>query len=281
MICIELMTINFCIPKGGALNTASGIVFAAVLALAGTHAQAGDIIDSGSTAYWGGNDHGYKDVIGGTLYDIQGASITRADNVLKIVINTNFAGHAGVEQGQASKGIGYGDVFLSNTWNPAGNDAHHLNDNASNGTVWDYGFALDNRYSNTGGTFSLYALNGARNSQNVKTSASFMDKCTLGSSCYYRDGQAVAVNTASSTVAKTGLTGTWSVDKDDSLTFSINLSGSELLNWSSFAMHWGETCQNDVIEGITAVRNVPLPGSASLLFLGLGALAAVRRRRRA
>jgi hypothetical protein len=34
-------------------------------------------------------------------------------------------------------------------------------------------------------------------------------------------------------------------------------SSSELLNFTSFAMHWGETCQNDVIEGATSVVSAP------------------------
>jgi hypothetical protein len=254
------------------------LVAAAALALGIGQASAGEISDTGANAYWGGKGYG-ADVIGGSLYDIQGAKISRVGSVLTIVINTNFAGHAGVDAGVVSKkGIGYGDVFLSDVWNPYGNDAHHTNDTAANGTDWDYALSLDNRYSNTGGTFQLLSLGGT-NTQDILTPKSFLDKCTLNKTCYYRDGAAVAANTASKTVKKTGLTGTWSVDKDESLTFKIDLSGSEMLNWTSFAMHWGETCQNDIIEGITSAR-VPEPNSIALLLLGLGSFAAVRRRRR-
>jgi MYXO-CTERM domain-containing protein len=267
------------------MKTVSRLIGAATLALAAGFAQAGEINDTGTNAYWGGNGHNYGDVIGTSLYDIQGAKITRTGSVLTIVISTNFAGHAGTDASTTTngKGIGYGDVFLANTWTPAGTDAHHTND--ANSTDWDYGFALDNRYSSTGGTFSLMTLAGS-NTKDTLLSNSFMGNCKTSAGCYYRDGQAVAVNTNSGTVSKTtstvtnkAMTGTWTVNKDDSLTFKIDLSGSELLNWTSFAMHWGETCQNDVIEGMTSVT-VPLPNTAALFLLGLGSLAMLRRRRR-
>ncbi|MDN4051557.1 VPLPA-CTERM sorting domain-containing protein [Massilia sp. YIM B02763] len=253
------------------------LVAAAALALGIGQASAGEIRDTGANAYWGGKGYG-ADVIGSSTYDIQSATITRVGSVLTIVVNTNFAGHAGADAGIVStKGIGYGDVFLSDVWNPYGSDAHHQNDKASNGTNWDYALSLDNRYNNKGGTFQLLSLDGT-NTRDILTPSSYLNKCTLDWNCTYRDGAAVAANTASSTVKSTGLTGTWSVAKDDSLTFKIDLSGSELLNWDSFAMHWGETCANDIIEGITSVK-VPEPASLALVLLGLGSFAAMRRRR--
>jgi hypothetical protein len=255
-------------------------VFGAIALFAAMSARAGGISDTGVNAYWGSDSHGYGDVIGGSTYDIQGATITRVGNVLTIAIATSFAGHAGMDSNVTPGGIGYGDLFLAQTWNPFGADANHVSDNDNNGTLWSYGFALDNRFSNTGGTFKLYQLNGKTNDANVIDSEKFMS-CSLGSACYYRNGQATAVNTSkyNTNVAYTGMTGSWTVTANKEIKFSITLaSSSDLLKYSSLAMHWGETCQNDVIEG--QVSLVPVPGALPLTGLGLVMLGLARRRRR-
>ncbi len=242
------------------------LMLAAMLASAGS-AHAGVITDLGTDAYWGGRDHALGDSIGGTRYDIQSATVTRSGNLLSVGINTNFAGYAGSATFAAPKGIGYGDVFLAAAWTPFGSDAHHVNDNAANGTKWSYALHLDNRWSNMGGTFTLYELNGAANAANVLNSEAFMT-CTLGSQCYYRDGQATAVNTASSSVRNTGMTGTWSVAAGSALQFDINIGGSALAGFGDLALHWGETCQNDVIEGVTDVPEPATPALVGLALLG-------------
>jgi hypothetical protein len=258
------------------MKTLFRTVFAALALLAMGPSHAGGISDSGVNAYWGSDAHGYGDVIGDSTYDINGAAISRVGNVLTIAIATNFAGHAGSDASLAPGGIGYGDLFLANTWNPFGTDAHHQYDNAANGTLWSYGLSLDNRWSNTGGSFKLYQLGGKNNADNISNSNSFMG-CSLGSQCYYRDGQAVAVKTTSTSVHDTGITGTWSMIANQEIRFTLNIASTDLVNFSSFAMHWGETCQNDVVEGLS--KMVPAPGTAWLLALGLILLLAMRRRR--
>jgi hypothetical protein len=251
-------------------------IAAAALFAACASAQAGTISDLGSSAYWGGNDHHYGDAIGGAAYDISGASVTREGNGLAILIATNFAGHAGSATFAAPKGIGYGDVFLAARWTPFGSDPHHSADNAGSGTKWSYGLHLDDRWSNSGGSLTLYELNGATNAADVLTSQHFMT-CALGSQCYYRDGQATAVNTASASVRNTGLTGAWSVAADHSLRFDIQIGASDLANFGQLALHWGQTCQNDVIEGFTDVPEPATPALLALAALGL----ALRRKARA
>ena len=256
---------------------------AALLAmLAAPAARAGTINDNAANGYWGGDSHGYGDVIGGAMYDISGATITRVGNVLTITIATAFAGHAGADPwadpGPAGQtGIAYGDVFLAAAWNPkvVSGVGNYQEDDSTTGTKWQWGFKLDNRWSNTGGKFQLYNLNGATNAQSILDSE---DVLNCSQPCVFRDGQATEVKTSGTTsaVAQAGKTGTWSVVNDKSLTFSLDLTGTSLINLQGFALHWGETCQNDVIEGFASV--VPLPGSLPLMALGLGAMLLLRRR---
>jgi hypothetical protein len=247
----------------------------AMLVLPAVHA--GTITDT----YWGSNPHNYGDVIeaaGTSTYDINGATITRAKSVLTVTISTNFAGKAGSGSwgSNTNQSIGYGDLFLASAWTPHGTDVNHITDNASNGTNWEYGLSLDNRWSNTGGNFKIYSLPNT-NSTDILTTNSFL----AGSGSTYRDGQAAAVNTASGSGAvDTTFGGKWTVDAAaGTVTFVFDMTGTDMIKFSSFAMHWGETCGNDVIEGITRV--VPAPGTIPLLALGLGMIVVLRRRRTA
>ncbi|RME35722.1 MAG: hypothetical protein D6786_01080, partial [Gammaproteobacteria bacterium] len=100
--------------------------------------------------YWGGNDHGWGDVIGDPgKFDTHGANVSRSGTWLSVEVFTNFAGLA--DDGLYSaytysgKGIGYGDLFLNDLWTPHGSEPW-LSDDHSNGTAWKYVFVLDDRW---------------------------------------------------------------------------------------------------------------------------------------
>ena len=72
------------------------------------------------------------------------------------------------------------------------------------------------------------------------------------------------------------------------LEFTLNTSGTTFVSYADIALHWGETCQNDVIEGvgmiITAgyaeVATVPEPSTLALLAFGLLGFGSLRRRKK-
>ena len=247
-----------------------GLVVSTCLLFSAGQASATVIQDN----YYGHNSFGStwnRDVIGdSSVFDIQSMNVTVTGTVLNVSINTNFAGDAGVDANYVTNGIGYGDLFLSSSWNPYGS-APYIDDKASNGTVWNYGISLDNRWSNTGGVGTLYSLNSGNNLTDTLLSNDFID-CTK---CVYRDGQEVAVNTASNGVSALN-TGSWSVDAaNKTVNFSIDLAGTNLLG-SNIGVHWGMTCDNDVIEG---AATVPEPSALMLLGLGLLGLGFTSRKR--
>ena len=223
--------------------------------------------------YYGSQDHNHGDVIGrDDLFDTHRAELSQTANTLTVDIFTSFAERAGdglfADYTFAGTGIGYGDLFLASAWNPAGT-APYLGDSHATGTIWEYGFSLDDRWSD-GGAGTLFALSGS-NDDSALTSEDFMSGAT------YRNGQEIAVDTASNGVSALN-GGTWSAN-DGYLRFSIDLTGSGLSLTNGIALHWGPTCGNDIIEGF-AIAQVPEPGSLALLLVGFLGIGASRRRGR-
>ena len=110
-------------------------------------------------AYVGSDDHGYGDVISSNAdrakFDIIGATASLSGTFLNLSIETGFVNNVGIFPNLTADGLGIalGDLFLASEWNPAGSASDgYLADNHANGTLWEYGLVLDDRFNSTGGT---------------------------------------------------------------------------------------------------------------------------------
>ena len=240
-----------------------------------------EVIDT----YWGADDHGLGDVIGTRRrFDIRKAVFNRylqGDRVrLEVTVYTGFVAKGGIRSFRYltynNKGIGLGDLlFSSGDWNPyrkgdnSVRDEHYGYDNAENGTLWDYAFALSDKRWDPSGTGALYELTAGNNTGgHILLSDHFMRGGT------YRNGQEVAVDLTDESVESTGLTGNWSDGTDgdgDFVRFLLDVTGTDLAT-DSFGFHFGFLCANDVIEGDPPLL-VPEPALLGLMMLGLGIFA--------
>jgi len=252
----------------------TGIILGAVLLLGAPTAQTAIIMDN----YIGANDHGLGDVIGSTgNFQINSMNVEINGTILTVSIDTTFAGKgdSGLFSGltNGSKGIGYGDLFLSSSWTPVGSPNYEA-DEASNGTVWSYGFSLDDRWMNEDedGTGTLYSLGAGNNYTDIKMSDDFLNSGT------FRNGQEVAVDRDSDFTTALDNAGSWDVTAN-TVDFEIDLAGTGLLAGSELALRWEFTCANDVIEGAVDVSAVPVPAAAWLFGSGLIGLIGIARRK--
>lgn len=230
--------------------------------------------------YVGGDDHGHGDVIGRTdLFDITGADVSFSGTNVTVDIYTNFANTSAIGSYPSlthnGLGIGVGDLFLSNSYSPNGSASNgYLSDSAANGNLWTYGLAIDDAYSEVGGSASLYALSGTTNDANAELSQDYLKAGV------YRTGQEVAVDEASQTTSVVNTTGSWSVDLTaKKISFSFDAAGTNLFDSGDLAFHWAMLCGNDVIEGVVdAPAQVSEPSVLALFGLGLFGLGLARRR---
>ena len=216
-------------------------------------------------------------------FDVHGARIEQSGHTLMIDILTNFAGNSGIFSNltKDGKGITYGDLFLSENWDPVGDaQDHYINDNHANGTHWSYGFALDNRWSGSGGQGTLYSLGGTGYSDNILLTDDVMR------SGIYRSGQEFAVDIERLGNAGVVGEGSWTV-LADALHFEIDIGKTGDIGLrNGVALHWGMSCGNDVIEGFAIEGppdrldsgQVPAPATALLMMLGIAGLGSIRAR---
>ncbi len=226
----------------------------------------------------------YGDVIGSRKnFQINYMDVALNGSILSVSIDTTFGGkaekHLFRNATRNNKGIGYGDLFLSSTWKPFGSSPYKEDDN-SNGTIWGYGFSLNNRWGKKNLTHNgtLYKLNSHNNNADAYLSNDFISVSTYD----YRNGQEVAVDTKKGNITKKNK-GTWNTTlgvngEPGTVNFKIDLSGTELLHSNKIALHWGMTCGNDVIEG---AYSVPEPGVLILMTIGLAGFgfAAAKKRK--
>lgn len=226
---------------------------------------------------------GTGDIVGDSRFDVDSMEVDRIGNSLYVTINTNFVNYQGVKSNYtiganqgSGLGIAVGDLFLTGDgWNPFGNAANnYAADDASNGTNWTYGFSLDNRWNSTDMSVNdgkLYSLTSSDNNDNSYLSNDFISSAPST----FRHGQEVAVDTTSGLVFDTLNTGTWMIDKgENSLSFILDVTGTDLATSNNIALHWGMTCGNDVIEGAAALGFVSdtaaVPAPFAILMIGAG-----------
>ena len=221
--------------------------------------------------YWGGKDYlSYGDSIGGGVFNVESAVVSRVGGALQVVVNTAYAGQAG------TLGTGYGALFLTpgaHAWAPTGAGPHYSTDVYRPGE-WAYAFTMPGHPGGTSGAGGLYAVreSGVVMSNAYGNPVSYPQPGNGG--YIFREGQAVQYDAAGQTALAGG---SWNVDAlAHTITFSI-ADGNRLGN--SFALSWAMDCGNDVLQG-QVTSAVPEPSTWAMMIAGVAGLAGVGLRKR-
>jgi len=231
---------------------ATAILLAVSLGMMTTGAQAAPIVIQDT--YIGGTptDPSYneQDVIGVPKYfDVSKMEVSfLANNTLCVDIYSQYFNNIGQYNTQL------GDLFLST-------DGYR-----GEGEQWEYALKLDSYLpkNTTTGNISLYKIIA----ENIVYSSA---------SGIYREGQEVQYNPTGESALDTGSWELYNIggssDTDDFLRFTVS---HDFGNVSTYGLHWGMTCGNDVIEGAAPV---PEPSAMLLFGTGLMGLGGILRRK--
>ena len=253
-----------------------------------------------SDTYWGGintysggpgtaNPGLSGDVIGDpSSFDVLSATVTRTgqnNNTLQVVINTNYAGKAGLDS------TGYGALFFStNIFTPSGTGPQYATDVYAAGR-YNYAFVMPENPgsgsksgsysagSTVGGLFQISNSNVVMSNVNGNTTTYPNDP---NSNFYFRQGQAVQYDPNGTSAIRSG---SWTVHSSlHTISFSILDNG---LLGDDFILAWTMTCANDVILGEVQLPTggggqfeTPLPGAFPLFVGGLGLFGFLTRGRK-
>lgn len=232
---------------------ATAILLTASLGMITTSAQAAPIVIQDT--YIGGTPtHSFwvgKDIVGdAALFDVSRMEVSfLSANTMTIDIYSRYFNNIG------TYGTQLGDLFLS------------TNGYQGDGEQWEYALKLDSYLpTTTSGAIALY---------NVQT-ANIVNSSALPG-YIYRAGQEVQYNPANQTALATGSWNLFNIggssDTDDFLRFTFAYDFGDV---STYGLHWGMTCGNDVVEGTAPV---PEPSAMLLFGTGLMGLGGILRRK--
>lgn len=239
-------------------------LFGLFLALAAP-LQAAPISATINDQYWGSDNHGYGDVIGGSFFDIAKLQVTIDGGMLSVKVYTNFK-----EGDSRGFGFGYGDLFISNNgWHPYGTAGEkYRNDNHTNGEDWEFVFDTSEGKLYTGAFTTL------------------LSDDLIPSGYVFRNGQEVMRGRGGLLVgAQAPIQYSSEMHNGSSINtinYQMSLASLGVGDGDALGFKWGMYCANDTIEGgvtlpLTPSGNVPEPAVLALLLPGLIALRFTRR----